>query len=50
MPLLPMDRIYVRGLEIEHCESTAGSHWRDFSDHKALIADLTLVSEKKDSA
>jgi endonuclease/exonuclease/phosphatase family metal-dependent hydrolase len=48
LPMLSMDRIYVRGLEINHCESTAGSHWRDFSDHKALIADVSL-SKQKDS-
>ena len=42
MPMFSMDRIYVRGLEISHCESTAGSHWRDFSDHKALIADVSI--------
>lgn len=47
MPMLSMDRIYVRGLEIEHCESTAGSHWRDFSDHKALIADVSLSEDKE---
>lgn len=44
MPMLSMDRIYVRGLKITHCESTAGSHWRDFSDHKALIAEVTTIA------
>ncbi len=42
LPLLSMDRIYVRGLEVSHCESIAGRHWRDFSDHKALLADVCL--------
>lgn len=42
LPMLSMDRIYVRGFHIEHCSSTAGSHWRDFSDHKALIASVQL--------
>ncbi|MGJ8689149.1 MAG: endonuclease/exonuclease/phosphatase family protein [Gammaproteobacteria bacterium] len=42
LPVLPMDRIYVRGFEIEHCSSFAGHHWRDFSDHKALIAKVQL--------
>ena len=42
LPMLSMDRIYVRGLSVRHCESIAGSHWRDFSDHRALVADLCL--------
>lgn len=41
-PLLAMDRIYLRGFGVEDCGSMTGSHWRDFSDHRALIANLTL--------
>jgi len=41
-PLLAMDRIYLRGFDVTACDSMTGSHWRDFSDHKALLADLTL--------
>lgn len=44
LPMLSMDRIYVRGLSISNCQSIAGSHWRDFSDHKALVADLSFSS------
>jgi len=43
-PLLPMDRIYLRGFEVTHCDSISGRHWRDFSDHCALFADISLHS------
>lgn len=39
IPLLCMDRIYVRGLEIHHCELHP---WRKISDHAALSATLVL--------
>ena len=39
IPLLRMDRIYVRGLEIERCELHP---WRKISDHAALSATLVL--------
>ncbi len=41
-PLLSMDRIYVRGFNVNRCESVTGTHWRNFSDHCALVADLSL--------
>ncbi|MGC2456929.1 MAG: endonuclease/exonuclease/phosphatase family protein [Gallionellaceae bacterium] len=39
LPLLRMDRIYVRGLNIRHTEVFA---WRKISDHAALSATLVL--------
>lgn len=39
MPLLRMDRIYVRGLGIQHCNVHA---WRKISDHVALSTTLVL--------
>ena len=39
MPLLRLDRIYVRGLHIEHGEMHP---WRKASDHAALSATLVL--------
>ena len=39
MPLLRMDRIYVRGLEVRHCDVHA---WRKISDHAALSTTLVL--------
>ncbi len=50
LPLLSMDRIYVRGFHIEQCSSIAGSHWRDFSDHKALIAKVRLQQKASKGA
>ncbi len=39
LPLLRMDRIYVRGLEVSHSNVYA---WRQISDHAALSATLVL--------
>ncbi len=39
MPLLRMDRIYVRGLEIQHCDVCT---WNKISDHVALSTTLVL--------
>ncbi len=41
-PLLAMDRIYVRHFNILDCATMSGGHWRDFSDHCALVADISL--------
>ncbi len=49
LPLLSMDRIYVRGLQVQACESVAGNHWRDFSDHRALVAELRRVPQTEAS-
>ena len=40
IPLLRMDRIYVRGLEVSHSDVYA---WRRISDHAALSATLVLA-------
>ncbi|MDX1490169.1 MAG: endonuclease/exonuclease/phosphatase family protein [Pseudohongiellaceae bacterium] len=40
-PLLAMDRIYVRGFEIIETLNITGKHWREFSDHRALITQLS---------
>jgi endonuclease/exonuclease/phosphatase family metal-dependent hydrolase len=39
LPLLRMDRIYVRGLSVNHSEVHA---WKKISDHAALSASLVL--------
>ncbi len=36
-PLLPVDRVYFRGLEPLYCRKLASGHWRDLSDHAALF-------------
>lgn len=35
-PLLPVDRIYYRGLRPLRCQRLCKGHWRDLSDHAAL--------------
>lgn len=41
-PVLPVDRIYVRGCEINHCDILRGQHWSFFSDHCAIYADISV--------
>ena len=41
MPIFSLDRIYVRGLDIEGVERHVGSGWSRLSDHVALAARLT---------
>jgi endonuclease/exonuclease/phosphatase family metal-dependent hydrolase len=36
-PVLPVDRIYYRGVEPVAGECLASEHWRDLSDHAALL-------------
>ena len=40
LPILPLDRIYVRDLELESVERHVGSLWSKLSDHVALAARL----------
>jgi len=39
-PLLPLDRIYVRGLDVVRAEVLDGPVWRTLSDHLGVQADL----------
>jgi endonuclease/exonuclease/phosphatase family metal-dependent hydrolase len=41
MPMLSLDRIYVRDLDIESVERHVGAGWSRLSDHVALAARLT---------
>jgi len=36
-PVLPVDRIYYRGLQPTRCQRLSKGHWRDLSDHAALF-------------
>jgi endonuclease/exonuclease/phosphatase family metal-dependent hydrolase len=40
LPILRMDRIYVRGFHIKHAEVHSGSHFIKLSDHAILTASL----------
>ena len=41
-PLLPVDRIYLRGFEVKHAEVMRGEPWRSLSDHCALYTELSF--------
>jgi len=41
LPLLHLDRIYVRGFKVKLAHVHRGGHWARFSDHAALSALLT---------
>lgn len=40
MPLFRLDRIYVRGFNVQRCDVHVGGKWRRLSDHAALSAQL----------
>ena len=42
LPVLSLDRIYVRGLSIESAEVLHGVLWAKLSDHSPIVATLTL--------
>jgi endonuclease/exonuclease/phosphatase family metal-dependent hydrolase len=42
-PLLRLDRIYVRGFDVQHAEVHHGLPWSRISDHAALSARLALT-------
>lgn len=41
-PLLALDRIYYRGIQVEHVEILKGPPWQDLSDHLPLIMVFSL--------
>ncbi|PHV10680.1 hypothetical protein CSQ89_14995 [Chitinimonas sp. BJB300] len=42
LPLLTLDRIYLRGLQVEHAETHSGKEWGKLSDHVPLTATVRL--------
>jgi len=44
MPLLRLDRIYVRGFAVESAEVLHGALWAKLSDHAPIVATLQLKS------
>lgn len=42
MPMLTMDRIYCRGLKINHHQRLHDKPWRGLSDHLPLMADVQI--------
>ena len=43
-PLFPVDRIYFRGLTPIACERLGEGHWRDLSDHAALLGRFSIAN------
>ncbi|MCG6939256.1 MAG: endonuclease/exonuclease/phosphatase family protein [Gammaproteobacteria bacterium] len=43
LPVLSMDRIYFRGLEVIDCRRLHGKPWNRLSDHTPLLADFRLI-------
>lgn len=43
LPMLRMDRIYSRGLEVIACEQLHGHPWRRLSDHIPLMAEFAFI-------
>ncbi|MDP4650437.1 MAG: endonuclease/exonuclease/phosphatase family protein [Haliea sp.] len=44
-PMFPVDRIYYRGLQAISCQRLKGGHWRDLSDHAALLGRFNLTTQ-----
>lgn len=42
LPVLTLDRIYLRGLHVEHAEAHGGREWARLSDHAPLTATVRL--------
>jgi endonuclease/exonuclease/phosphatase family metal-dependent hydrolase len=47
MPFLTMDRIYSRGLNINHCQRLHNKHWSGLSDHIPLVAEFDFYNSNK---
>ncbi len=43
LPVLSMDRIYFRGLDVVDCSHLYGQPWRSMSDHTPLLAEFRLI-------
>jgi len=41
-PFLSVDRVYYRGLKPVSCQCLRSGHWRDLSDHAALLGEFQL--------
>jgi len=41
-PMLSVDRIYYRGITPLSCQRLSSGHWRDLSDHAALLGEFGL--------
>jgi len=42
MPVLQLDRMYVRGFDIRGAQVLHGANWARLSDHAPIVAELSL--------
>jgi len=49
MPVLQLDRIYMRGFSVEAAKVLHGASWARLSDHAPIIADLRLLNSSDKS-
>ena len=42
MPMLPMDRIYLRGFTVKNIDVLSDYSWQQLSDHCAVFAEINL--------
>ena len=48
MPVLQLDRIYVRGFKVEAAKVLHGASWARLSDHAPIMADLHWLASADD--
>lgn len=48
MPVLQLDRVYVRGFRVETAKVMHGASWARLSDHAPIVADLHLLDHEDD--
>lgn len=46
LPILPLDRIYARGFDVDLAEVMQGAPWNTLSDHAALYAELSWSDDE----
>jgi len=42
MPMLPMDRIYLRGFTVKNIDVLSDYSWQQLSDQCAVVAEINL--------
>jgi endonuclease/exonuclease/phosphatase family metal-dependent hydrolase len=45
-PFLPLDRVYVRKIEVKSHEVLWGAPWRKLSDHAAIVVELEILKNQ----
>ena len=46
MPVLQLDRVYVRGFDVLSAQVLHGPRWARLSDHAPIVAELHLSTSK----